>query len=55
MSVKATEDIYIHVGSFPEYSMVAVALIDHCHRSVLTDHRHSSVVIDRRHHKLQNR
>ena len=26
--------------------MVAVALIDHCHRSVLTDHRDRSVLID---------
>ena len=34
--IETTRAIYIHDGSSPEYSMVAIALIDHCHRSLLT-------------------
>ena len=55
LPVETTRAIYIHDGNSLEYSLVAVALIDHCHRSVLTDHRHRSVLIDRCHHKLQYR
>ena len=42
----------IRDDSSPEHSMIAVAFIDHCHRSVLTDPHHRSMLTDH-HRKLQ--